>query len=74
MKGFILGILFGAIIFIPVTALADVGWTKHIKNASGNDNAISVFDDADNKCYIVKGKAEKGIGTQRSVAISCVKR
>lgn len=77
MKKFILGLLVGAVLFVPATAVAELAggsWTNHFKDAAGDDNAISVFDDADNKCYIVKGKSQTGPGNERSVAMSCVKR
>lgn len=54
-------------------------WTKNIynvsdpsKNESGGESrqSVSVFDDADNKCYVVTTRAQSGT----DVAISCVRR
>lgn len=53
-------------------ATYELGWTKNIYNISqiergfGSSGSVSVFDDGDNKCYVVSDSNVKGI--------SCVKR
>lgn len=73
MKQIILGILIGMIIGVPSVALADIviktPKTNPIYNIN-NESHISVFDDQDNKCYVVTTSSG---ANGRVVAISCVK-
>jgi hypothetical protein len=77
----ILGIVIGAILFIPATALASEWmWegTKRPKpiyslhNSGSSIGFVQVFDDQDNKCYVASLDNKEIAGD--SVSISCVKR
>lgn len=84
MKQLILGITIGvaAGLLLGGTAVyagyVETPWTKNIYNVSDVEeingssvgHTVSVFDDGDNKCYVVNAKYVSG----RSPAISCVKR
>lgn len=71
MKKFILGILVGAVLFVPTTVWASheghLASPKPIYRFNGDSNEVVVFDDRDNKCYISYDR----YGAQSS--ISCVK-
>lgn len=73
MKQIILGILIGMIIGVPSVALADrvikTPTTNPVYNIA-SDSHVSVFDDQDNKCYVVSTSSG---ANGRVVAISCVK-
>lgn len=62
---------------VTFAATYELPWTKNIYNVSDTDKnynpSVSVFDDADNKCYVVRAETGSSL-SQDSVAISCVKR
>lgn len=79
MKKFVLGIIVGAILFVPVGAVAAIQGLPDANdiyqfNCSWPDggskscNHVAVFDDQDNKCYVSYDRK----GYQSS--ISCVKQ
>lgn len=79
MKKLILGIVIGIVVSVPVAAIAkmiELPWSNNIYNISdvehGVSGSVSVFDDGDNKCYIVRQNFDTSIGA--TVNISCVKR
>jgi hypothetical protein len=80
MKNILIGIIVGAILFIPATAVAwsnkPIPFTNTIYNISDEVDTVSVFDDEDNKCYIVQGRATESVYKTPgyTYAISCVKR
>lgn len=79
MKKFLVGLLLGVGISISATVAANpygLPWTNHIyniPNANEGHSTVSVFDDADNKCYIAQGYST-GVAVHMPVSISCVKR
>lgn len=76
MKKLILGFLAGIIIATPVSVVAarviEFPYTNTIYNISPGKNTISVFDDADNKCYLATSELA-GYSGGSLTAISCVK-
>lgn len=79
MKKFILGLLSGAILFTPVSAYAwaqGKAYTNTIYNLSDEVDTVSVFDDADNKCYVVQGRVTESVYKTPGYgyAISCLKK
>lgn len=76
MRKLIVGILVGLIIGIPATAVAasyQLPWAKNIYRVGSVEPGtatVSVFDDANNKCYVLSDRApyDKPV----PVAISCV--
>lgn len=83
MKRFILGVIFGAILFVPIGAKAwsrqqmsqpiyGVGCmqTTYEEEQKGCDFTVSVFDDSDNKCYVA---INSSASYYNSPAISCLK-
>lgn len=78
MKKFLLGILVGAAIFVPSSVIAarsieaEPPMANAFMNIPYEENSVSVFDDQDNKCYIVRGGYRNGTEA-RTVDISCVK-
>lgn len=77
-KTVLLTAILTAAVLVPVTSVAamtvniELPWTKNIYNVSDTDKfngtSVSVFDDQDNKCYVVYETAAA------NPAISCVKR
>lgn len=68
------GLLLGSTAVYAATQVIELPWTKNIYTVSDNANrtsAVSVFDDQENKCYVVQATSEK---IDTPVAISCVKR
>ena len=59
---------------VTIAATYELPWTKNIYNVSDPEKStVSVFDDQDNKCYVLTGKKDGNLGIP-PVAISCVKR
>lgn len=77
MKTLTLGIVIGIVISLPLGVSAGVvktsDWTNVIYKMSGKQGDISVFDDGDNKCYVVKSTIN-GYAGGLGGDISCVKR
>ncbi len=76
MKKVVLVAAIAVLLALPAGAYAaqfiTLPWTNNIYNVSETEESnstVSVFDDGDNKCYVVIKYASSG-GT----AISCVKR
>lgn len=73
MRKFILGIIAGVILAAPGAAIALDGlpWANAIYYVQqhNNEHQVSVFDDQDNKCYVVTSP-EYRVET----AISCLKK
>lgn len=77
MKKFLFGLIVGAVLFVPVSTFADyvvkdTPWTNVIYRTSGSGGDVSVFDDGQNKCYVVKLRFS-GYSGGDGGAISCVK-
>jgi hypothetical protein len=77
-KKILLGVLIGVVATLSSTATyaisrtVELPWTNVIYNMSKEDEAISVFDDGDNKCYVARFDGQGSYGV--SVAMSCVKQ
>lgn len=74
MKKFVAGLIVGAVLFIPVGALAYTAQNlpaspNIIYEIGGEHILISVFDDQNNKCYVAY--EDRSIDSMPS--ISCVK-
>lgn len=74
MKNVILGIVIGAVLFIPVGTYA-LNYANTIYRVSAEEGTISVFDDGPNKCYVaVSWDDYKSEGNNRNVSISCLRK
>lgn len=78
MKKFLIGLITGAILLVPVTVVAQrytaLPYPNLIYNIDHRTNAIHVFDDADNKCYVVTIDGRPNHWGDENASISCVKR
>lgn len=74
MKKFILGLILGAIVFVPITAIAGVVHTPDHANREvyliGDTTSVDIFDDQNNKCYVAYTNTSSN---DENVAISCVR-
>lgn len=74
MKKILLGFILGLLVAMPAVAIANdqPPFTNVIYDVPNSNAQVSVFDDRDNKCYVVQG--DKRHWSNANVAISCLKR
>jgi hypothetical protein len=73
MKKFIVGLILGGLLAMPIAVFADheghLGQTNHIYDVGDGGIGVAVFDDQDNKCYV----AYEHRPNDSMPSISCVK-